>query len=137
MGQVGLYIRLDVKPEREEELAALFRGTKPQITPDLMARARDMLSAAPAIERVDVRRSGNGEAAGGEERIPMQVGSELRITSDGSIVIGNPELELAWNTAAASAVLTYRYDAGSGEHVIRLLEPMADRKHMAAHRQDD
>jgi len=62
-----------------------------------------------------------------EIRIPMQVGSEFRIRNNGDIIIDNPELELAGDTAAADAVLSYRFDSESGEHVLRLLEPVAER----------
>ena len=72
-----------------------------------------------------------------EEFIPMQVGSELRIKNDGSIVLGNPELELAHGRRAADAVLAYRYDANAQEHVLRLLDPVADHQHMKHHRPGD
>ena len=62
-----------------------------------------------------------------EVRIPMQVGSEFRIRKNGDIILDNPELELAADTAAADAVLSYRFDPDSGEHILRLLEPVADR----------
>lgn len=58
--------------------------------------------------------------------IPMQVGTELRIRENGVIVLDNPELELAGDTTAADAVLSYRFDAESGEHILRLLEPVAE-----------
>lgn len=60
-------------------------------------------------------------------RIPMQVGTEVRIRNNGDIILDNPELELASDTAAADAVLSYRFDSESGEHVLRLLEPVAER----------
>ena len=72
-----------------------------------------------------------------ETKISLQVGSELRINNNGDIVIDNPELELAADDSAADAVLIYRFDAKSGEHVLRLVEPVADRRHMKAHRRDD
>jgi hypothetical protein len=62
-----------------------------------------------------------------EVRIPMQVGTEFRIRKNGDIILDNPELELAADTAAADAVLSYRFDPDSGEHILRLLEPVADR----------
>lgn len=62
-----------------------------------------------------------------EVRIPMQVGSEFRIRNNGDIILDNPELELAEDTAAADAVLSYRFEPESGEHVLRLLEPVAER----------
>jgi hypothetical protein len=72
-----------------------------------------------------------------ETKIPLQVGSELRIKNNGDIVIDNPELELAADDRAADAVLVYRFDAKVGEHVLRLLEPVADHRHMKIHRRDD
>ena len=69
-----------------------------------------------------------------ETKISLQVGSELRI---GDIVIDNPELKLAADDRAADAVLVYRFDAKAGEHVLRLLEPVADHRHMKVHRRDD
>jgi hypothetical protein len=72
-----------------------------------------------------------------EELIPMQVGSELRIKNDGSIVVGNPEVELAHEQRAVDAVIAYRYDGDAQEHVIRLLDPLADHRHMKHHHRDD
>jgi hypothetical protein len=69
--------------------------------------------------------------------IPMQVGAELRIRNDGSIVMDNPELELARDQEAADAVLMYRFDSDAGVHVLRLLAPVADRKHMRTHHPND
>ena len=65
--------------------------------------------------------------------IPLQVGSELRISHDGAIVVCNPEIELARSPDAADAVLSYRFDADSKEHVLRLLEPVALRKYRRLH----
>jgi hypothetical protein len=62
-----------------------------------------------------------------EIRIPMQVGTEFRIRNNGDIILDNPELELAADPAAADAILSYRFDAQSGEHILRLLEPVAER----------
>jgi hypothetical protein len=73
----------------------------------------------------------------GEMQIPMQVGSELRINKDGAIVVDNPELELARDQEAADAVLAYRFDAKAGVHILRLLEPVADHKHVRVHRLND
>ena len=72
-----------------------------------------------------------------ETKISLQVGSELRIKNNGDIVIDNPELELAADDRAADAVLVYRFDPKAGEHVLRLLEPVADHLHMKIHRRDD
>jgi hypothetical protein len=72
-----------------------------------------------------------------ETRIVLQVGSELRIKNNGDIVIDNPELELAADDRAADAVLLYRFDGNAGEHVLRLVEPVADRQHMKRHRPND
>jgi hypothetical protein len=51
------------------------------------------------------------------------VGSELRIRNSGEISVSNPTLEGAPAQDAADAVLDYRFDSQSGEHVIRLLQP--------------
>jgi hypothetical protein len=72
-----------------------------------------------------------------EEIIPLQVGSELRIRIDGSLVMGNPEVELAKAPQASDAVLSYRYDASAKEHIIRLLDPVADHQHQKHHHRDD
>ena len=72
-----------------------------------------------------------------ETKISLQVGSELRIKNNGDIVIDNPVLELAADDRAADAVLVYRFDPKAGEHVLRLLDPVADHRHMKAHRRDD
>jgi hypothetical protein len=72
-----------------------------------------------------------------ESRIVLQVGSELRIKSNGDFVIDNPELELAGDDRAADAVLMYRLDPQTGEHVLRLLEPVANRQHLKSHRRGD
>jgi hypothetical protein len=60
-------------------------------------------------------------------KIPMQVGTEVRIRNNGDIILDNPELELAFETNAADAVLSYRFDSQSGEHILRLLDPVAER----------
>jgi hypothetical protein len=70
-------------------------------------------------------------------KIPMQVGSELRIKNTGEIVIDNPEIELADDKGAADAVFSYRFDRTSGEHILRLLDPVADHRHLREHREGD
>lgn len=72
-----------------------------------------------------------------ELHIPMQVGSELRIKNDGAVIVDNPELELALEEKAADATLSYRYDAKEGVHILRLLDPLADHRHIRSHRRDD
>jgi len=72
-----------------------------------------------------------------EMKISMQVGSELRIKNNGDVVVNNPELELVGDDRAADAVLMYRFDPEAGEHVIRLVEPFANRPHMKSHRRGD
>jgi hypothetical protein len=72
-----------------------------------------------------------------EMKIALQVGAELRITSKGEVIIDNPELELAREDSAADAVLLYRFNPASGEHSLRLLDPLADHKHLKVHRRDD
>ena len=60
-----------------------------------------------------------------EITIPMQVGTELRIKPDGTIAMTNPTLELEPSDAVADAVLQYRFERETGEHVLRLVEPLA------------
>jgi hypothetical protein len=60
-----------------------------------------------------------------ELTIPMQIGTELRIKKDGQIAIDNPTLELEPSDAVADAVLTYRFEKETGDHVLRLVEPLA------------
>jgi hypothetical protein len=61
-------------------------------------------------------------------RIPLQVGSELRIRNTGEVSVSNPTVEGANALAAADAVLDYRFDAQTGEHVLRLVEPISQRE---------
>jgi hypothetical protein len=61
-------------------------------------------------------------------RIPMQVGSELRIRNNGELSVGNPTVEGAPALESADAVLDYRFDPNTGEHVIRLIQPTARRR---------
>lgn len=107
-----------------------------QIAAALMSKAPDLLLSPPSIEKADILAvKGNRTVKPGtDERIPMQTGSELRFTNQGAITLSNPETELE---SAADALLGYRFDANAGEHVIRLLEPLADRKHIKAHRPGD
>lgn len=70
-------------------------------------------------------------------KIVLQVGEELRITNNGDILMDNPELELVGEERAADATLLYRFDQAKGVHVFRLLDPVADHKHMKSHRRND
>ena len=72
-----------------------------------------------------------------EMKIVLQVGSELRISNKGEVIMSNPELELARDDGAADAVLLYRFDPSAGEHTFRLVDPVADRKHVKVHRPND
>lgn len=72
-----------------------------------------------------------------EIKISLQVGSELRIKNNGDVVVDNPELELVGDDRAADAVLIYRFDPEAGEHVIRLVEPVANHAHVRNHRRGD
>jgi hypothetical protein len=56
-------------------------------------------------------------------RIPLQVGSELRIRNTGEVSVSNPTIETAPSQDAADAILDYRFDPQTGEHVIRLVQP--------------
>ncbi len=57
-------------------------------------------------------------------RIPLQVGSELRIRNNGEISVSNPTVETAPSQDPADAVIDYRFDPQTGEHVLRLVEPL-------------
>ena len=72
-----------------------------------------------------------------ETKISLQVGSQLRIRNNGDIVIDNPELELVNEDRAADATLIYRFDEKAGEHILRLLDPVADHEHLKTHRRGD
>ena len=76
-------------------------------------------------------------AASDEMKIVLQVGSELRVTNNGEVIVGNPELELARQDRAADAVLLYRFNPKNGEHIFRLVDPVADHKHVKVHRAND
>ena len=69
--------------------------------------------------------------------IVLQVGTELRITNNGEIILSNPELELSREERAADATLLYRFDPNKGEHSFRLVDPLADHKHMKKHKPGD
>jgi len=58
-------------------------------------------------------------------RIPLQLGSELRIRNNGEVSVSNPTIEGAPALDAADAVIDYRFDPQTSEHVIRLVEPLA------------
>jgi hypothetical protein len=70
-------------------------------------------------------------------KIVLQVGAELRIKNNGDVVMDNPELELTREDGAADAVLIYRFDSKLGEHILQLVDPVADHKHTKVHRRDD
>jgi len=70
-------------------------------------------------------------------KIVLQVGAELRIRNNGDLILDNPELELEREERAADAVLLYRFEASTGEHILRLLDPVADHKHLKVHRLND
>jgi hypothetical protein len=61
-------------------------------------------------------------------RIPLQVGSELRIRNNGEVTVSNPTVESAPALEAADAVVDYRFDSQTGEHVVRLVDPLASRR---------
>lgn len=44
-------------------------------------------------------------------KIVLQVGTELRITNNGEIILSNPELELSRETRAADATILYKFDS--------------------------
>jgi len=77
------------------------------------------------------------DASGDEQTIVLQVGTELRITNNAKSSLSNPELELSRETRAADATLLYKFDPNKGEHSFRLVEPLADHKHMKKHKPGD
>jgi hypothetical protein len=70
-------------------------------------------------------------------RLVLQVGTEVRIKNNGDVVVDNPELELSADRRAADATLLYSFDAKTGEHRLRLLDPVADHRHQKVHRPND
>ena len=72
-----------------------------------------------------------------EMRLVLQAGTEVRIRNNGDVVVDNPELELAADRRAADATLLYRFDAKTGEHRLRLLDPVAQHSHLKVHRPND
>jgi quinol monooxygenase YgiN len=111
-----------------------------QVAAALMAKAPELFANTPVIELADVlaaKLPGEKRSLPRGEKIPMQVGSELHIHNNGEISLGNPEVEVGLYQSAADATLSYRFDSGSGIHVIRLLEPVADRQHLRDHRPND
>ena len=56
-------------------------------------------------------------------RIPLQVGSELRIRNSGEISVTNPTIESRPGQEDADALIDYRFDATTAEHVLRLMPP--------------
>jgi quinol monooxygenase YgiN len=116
----------DVFPDDEAREAHLAG----RVAEALKARASELFAKPPAIRKLDVMAAKLDErprpvAGAREERIPLQVGSELRIRNDGGLILDNPELELSRSRAAADATLAYHFDQNQGEHILRLLEPVA------------
>jgi hypothetical protein len=72
-----------------------------------------------------------------EMKIVLQVGTELRVTNKGEVILSNPELELSGEERAADAVLLYKFNPSTAEHTFRLVDPLADRKHTKVHRPGD
>jgi hypothetical protein len=77
------------------------------------------------------------KSAANETKIVLQVGSSVRIKNNGDMVVDNPELELVGEDNAADAVLMYRFNPEAGEHIIRLVDPVANRQHLKTHRRND
>jgi quinol monooxygenase YgiN len=177
MVNLALFVRMEAKPGKEEEVAAFLKGAAPLVEAEhattawfairlglstfaifdafpnepgrqahlsgkvaeaLIAKAPDLFAHPPVIEKAGVLASKLPNHHAGkpvqEEKIPMQVGSELRITNKGELSLGNPELELGLLDGAADAMLSYRFDPKVGEHVIRLLEPVAEHRALGIRR---
>ncbi|HUE43728.1 MAG TPA: hypothetical protein VMP12_09185 [Candidatus Sulfotelmatobacter sp.] len=77
------------------------------------------------------------EPADDATTIVLQVGTELRITNEGEIILSNPELELSRETRAADATILYKFDPNKGEHSFRLVDPLADHIHLKKHKPGD
>ena len=67
-------------------------------------------------------------------RIPLKVGSELRIRNNGELSVSNPTVGGEPALDAADAVLDYRFDPQTGEHVLRLLQPVTASQRSQRHR---
>jgi quinol monooxygenase YgiN len=176
MVNLALFVRMEAKPGKEEEVAAFLKGAAPLVEAEpattawfairldhstfgifdafpnepgrqahlsgkvaqaLIAKAPDLFAHPPVIEKAAVLVSKLPNHASRpvlEEKIPMQVGSELRITNKGELSLGNPELELGLLDGVADAMLSYRFDPKAGEHVIRLLEPVAEHRALGTRR---
>ena len=57
-------------------------------------------------------------------RIPLQIGSELRIRNTGEISVSNPTIESGPGQDESSATIDYRFDPQTAEHVVRLVQPV-------------
>ncbi|HUJ33397.1 MAG TPA: hypothetical protein VLY23_19095 [Candidatus Acidoferrum sp.] len=77
------------------------------------------------------------ESRENETKIVLQVGSELRIKNNGDVVIDNPEIELLGEDRAADATFVYRFDPRAGEHILRLIDPVANHQHLKSHHRGD
>ena len=58
-------------------------------------------------------------------RIPMQLGSLLKIHSNGEISVSNPELQLEPSEAVADTILEYSFEPHNCVHVIQVVEPLS------------
>jgi hypothetical protein len=76
-------------------------------------------------------------AANEGTKIVLQVGAEFRVRNNGDMIMDNPALELANEDRASDAVLLYRFDAQAGEHIFRLLDPVANHAHVKVHKRGD
>ena len=58
------------------------------------------------------------------QTVALQVGSELRISTNGTFRLSNPTVEV--ENEAADAVISIEHDPKTNEHIIRLIDPMAE-----------
>jgi hypothetical protein len=120
-------------------MAGTGRGTKTaKINKAQTTPVEEATAASPAVHAGETHTAEQTPAAHNEGmKITLQVGAELRVRNNGDVIMDNPGIELANEQPAADATILYRFDARAGEHIFRLLEPVANHQHTKVHRWDD
>ncbi|HEY1925802.1 MAG TPA: hypothetical protein VGG58_11130 [Candidatus Acidoferrum sp.] len=70
-------------------------------------------------------------------RIVLQVGTDLRITNKGEIILGNPELEFGSRRSCRRRRPALQVQSEFGRTQFSLVDPLADRKHTKVHKPGD